>query len=161
LTARTIVFCTCQKKIGLKVCQLSMIGCLFNVQPQEYCFLEFSIEEWVEPCQLSMLECLSFTLEAIACFKIKLTKILPLLPRVHRREHWLLNMLTYLLPSLVVRCQTTLSSWPLFQCGWKHTIVSPLGVSHCITFQRCAYLNVSHFKLSKEFHNIFAYCVRI
>jgi hypothetical protein len=114
-----------------------------------------------KPCQLSMLECLSFTLEAIACFKIKLTKILPLLPRVRRREHWLLNILTYLLPSLVVRCQITLSSWPLFQCGWKHTIMSPLGMSHCTTFQKCAYLNVSHLKLSKEFHNIFAYYVRI
>ncbi len=84
LRVRTIAFWTCQKKIGLKVCQLRMICCLFNVQPQDHCFLGFSIEERVEPCQLSMVGCL-FTLEAIACFKIKLTKILPLLPRVRRR----------------------------------------------------------------------------
>jgi hypothetical protein len=61
---------SCQKKIGLKVCQLRMVDCLFNVHPQDYSFLYFSIEEWVEPCQLSMIQCL-FTLEAIACFKIK------------------------------------------------------------------------------------------
>jgi len=160
LMVTTIVFWTCQKKIGLKVCQLRMVDCLFNVHPQDYSFLDFSIEEWVEPCQLTMIECL-FTLEAIACFKIKLIKILLLLPRVRRRDPWLWNILSYLLPSLVVRCQTTSSSWSLFRCGWKHTMVSPLGVSHCTSFQRCACWNVFQFKLSKEFHNIFAYYVRI
>jgi hypothetical protein len=37
----------------------------------------------------------------------------------------------------------------------------PIGVSHYTTFQGCACLNVSHFKLLKYFHNIFAYYVRI
>jgi len=45
--------------------------------------------------------------------------------------------------------------------GWKHTMVIPFGVSHYITFQGCACLSVSHLKLSKDFHNIFAYYVRI
>jgi hypothetical protein len=86
LMLRTFVFWTCQKKIELKVSQLRMVGCLFDVHPQkDYCFLDFSIEECVEACQLSAVECL-FTLEAIACFKIKLTKILSLLPWVCRRE---------------------------------------------------------------------------
>jgi hypothetical protein len=35
--------------------------------------------------------------------------------------------------------------------GWKHTIVTPFGVSHCTVLQGCACLNVSYFK----FWNIF------
>ncbi len=45
--------------------------------------------------------------------------------------------------------------------GWKHTMVIPFGASHCTAFQGCACLNVSHLKLLKDFHNIFAYYVRI
>jgi len=45
--------------------------------------------------------------------------------------------------------------------GWKHTTVTPFKVSNYTTFQGCACLNVSHLKLSKYFHNIFAYYVRI
>jgi len=37
----------------------------------------------------------------------------------------------------------------------------PLGRSHYSTFQRCACLNISHFKFLKKFHNIFVYYVRI
>jgi hypothetical protein len=45
---------------------------------------------------------------------------------------------------------------------WKHIMMTPkFGVSHCITFQGCACLNVSHLESLKEFHNIFAYYVRI
>jgi hypothetical protein len=45
---------------------------------------------------------------------------------------------------------------------WKHTMMTlKFGVSHCTTFQGCACLNVSHLKSLKEFHNIFAYYVRI
>jgi len=36
-------------------------------------------------------------------------------------------------------------------------MVTFFGVSHCIIFQGCACLNVSHLKILKEFHNIFAY----
>ncbi len=36
--------------------------------------------------------------------------------------------------------------------------MTPFGVSHCITFQGCACLNVSHLKLLKTIHNSFAYC---
>ncbi len=43
----------------------------------------------------------------------------------------------------------------------KHTMVTPFGMSHCITFQGCTCLSVSHFKLLKEFHNIFTYYVKI
>jgi hypothetical protein len=45
--------------------------------------------------------------------------------------------------------------------GWKHTMVIPFGVLHYITLQGCACLSVSHLKLSKDFHNFFAYYVRI
>ncbi len=44
---------------------------------------------------------------------------------------------------------------------WKHTMVTPLGLSHCITFQGCACLSVLRLKLLKDFHNIFAYYVKI
>jgi hypothetical protein len=44
--------------------------------------------------------------------------------------------------------------------GWKHTTVTPFAMLNCITFQGCACLNLSHFKFSKDFHNIFAYYVR-
>jgi hypothetical protein len=44
---------------------------------------------------------------------------------------------------------------------WKDTAVAPFGVSHCTTFHGCACLNVSHLKFLKDFHNIFAYYVRI
>jgi hypothetical protein len=45
---------------------------------------------------------------------------------------------------------------------WKHIMVTPFAMSHYITFRGCACLNVSHFKILKEFHkNIFAYYVRI
>jgi hypothetical protein len=43
----------------------------------------------------------------------------------------------------------------------KNTTMTPFVVSHCTTFQECACLNVSHFKLLKDFHNIFAYYVKI
>ncbi len=45
----------------------------------------------------------------------------------------------------------------------KHTMVTPFpfGMSHCTTFQGCTCLNVSQFKLLKEFHNIFTYDVII
>jgi len=45
--------------------------------------------------------------------------------------------------------------------GSKHIKLTPVEVSHCITFQGCACLSVSHLKLLKEFHNIFAYYVII
>ncbi len=45
--------------------------------------------------------------------------------------------------------------------GWKHITVTPFGVSHYITLHECACLSVSHLKLSKDFHNIFAYYVRL
>jgi len=46
--------------------------------------------------------------------------------------------------------------------GWaKHTMVTPFGMSHCITFSRYACLNVSHLKFLKDFHNIFAHYVKI
>jgi hypothetical protein len=46
LMVRTFVFWTCQKTIELKVSQLRMVACLFDVHPQkDYCFLDFSIEE--------------------------------------------------------------------------------------------------------------------
>jgi hypothetical protein len=35
------------------------------------------------------------------------------------------------------------------------------GVSHSIIFHACACLNVSHFKFLKEFHNSFAYYIKI
>jgi hypothetical protein len=44
---------------------------------------------------------------------------------------------------------------------WKHTMVTPFGVSHCTNFQGCVCLNVSYFKLLKDYHNVFAYYVRI
>jgi hypothetical protein len=44
---------------------------------------------------------------------------------------------------------------------WKHTMVTPFGVSHYTTFMGCACLSVSHFKILKYFHNIFAYYVKI
>jgi hypothetical protein len=37
----------------------------------------------------------------------------------------------------------------------------PLWVSYCTAFQGCACLSVSHLKILKDFHNIFAYYVRI
>jgi hypothetical protein len=43
----------------------------------------------------------------------------------------------------------------------KHIMVFPFGVSHCIVFQGCACLSVSHFKLLKYFYNIFTYYFRI
>jgi hypothetical protein len=45
--------------------------------------------------------------------------------------------------------------------GSKHITMTPFGMSHCITFQRCGCLNVSHLELLKDFHNIFVYYVRI
>jgi hypothetical protein len=51
--------------------------------------------------------------------------------------------------------------YPETHYGWKHITLTPFGVSHCITFQGCACLNVSHLKLLKDFHNSFAYYVRI
>jgi len=41
--------------------------------------------------------------------------------------------------------------------GWKHTTMTPFGISHCITFQGCACLSVSHLKLLKEFHIMLEY----
>ncbi len=41
--------------------------------------------------------------------------------------------------------------------GWEHIIVTSFGMSHCTTLKGCACLNVFHFKLLKEFCNIFAY----
>ncbi len=137
----------------------------FSFQCSPTRLLLLGLLNWGMSWSLSTKQCLNvlFTLEAIACFKIKLTKILPLLPRMCRREPWLLNILSYLLLSLVMSCQITSSFWPwyLFRCGWKHTIVTPLRVSHCTTFQRCACLNVFHLKLLKDFHNFFAYYARI
>jgi hypothetical protein len=40
-------------------------------------------------------------------------------------------------------------------------MVTSFGVSHGITFQGCACLNVSHIKVLKELHDTFAYYVRI
>jgi hypothetical protein len=37
----------------------------------------------------------------------------------------------------------------------------PFWVLHCTIFPGCACLNVSHLKLLKDFHNIFAYYVRM
>jgi hypothetical protein len=34
-------------------------------------------------------------------------------------------------------------------------------MSHCTTFQRCACLTISHFKILNDFHNMFAYYVEI
>jgi len=42
----------------------------------------------------------------------------------------------------------------IFDDGWKQTTVTPFEVSHCLAFQRCACLSVSHLKFLKEFHNI-------
>jgi hypothetical protein len=48
-----------------------------------------------------------------------------------------------------------------FHKWWKHTMVTPFGMSHYITLQGYTCLNVSHFKLSKDFHNSFAYYVKV
>jgi hypothetical protein len=40
-------------------------------------------------------------------------------------------------------------------------MVTPFGVSHCTSFQGYACWSVSHLKLLKEFHIIFAHYVRI
>jgi len=46
--------------------------------------------------------------------------------------------------------------------GWVKAHYDDLSeVSHCITFQGCARLCVSHPKLLKDFHNIIAYYVKI
>ncbi len=45
--------------------------------------------------------------------------------------------------------------------GWKHISVTFWGVTLHIIFKGCACLSVSHLKLSKYFHNSFAYYVRI
>jgi hypothetical protein len=46
--------------------------------------------------------------------------------------------------------------------GWvKAHYSDPSKVSHCTTFQGCACLCVSHFKVLKDFHNIFAYYVKV
>jgi hypothetical protein len=55
----------------------------------------------------------------------------------------------------------TLVSNVIFGIGWKYITVTPFGVSHCIAFQGYACLSVSHLKLLKDFHNFFAYYVRI
>jgi hypothetical protein len=49
----------------------------------------------------------------------------------------------------------------IFYLGSKHTTVTLFGMSQCTTFQGCTCLNVSHLKLVKDLHNIFAYYVRI
>jgi hypothetical protein len=55
-----------------------------------------------------------------------------------------------------------LTMWSLFSLAkWKHITVTPFVMSHCIVFFKCVCLSVSHFKLSKDFHNILAYYVRI
>jgi hypothetical protein len=46
--------------------------------------------------------------------------------------------------------------------GWvKTNYGDPFEVSHYTTFQGCACLGVSHLKLLKDFHSIFAYNVKI
>jgi hypothetical protein len=46
--------------------------------------------------------------------------------------------------------------------GWvKARYNDASEVSHCTTFQGCACLCVSHFKLLKDFHNLFTYYVKI
>ncbi len=45
--------------------------------------------------------------------------------------------------------------------GESTLTVTHFGVSHCINFQGCKCLSVSHLTLLKDFHNIFAYYVRI
>jgi hypothetical protein len=47
-----------------------------------------------------------------------------------------------------------------FGFRWKHIMVDAFKVWHFTTFQGCACLNVSDLKLSKDFHNIFAYYVK-
>ncbi len=49
----------------------------------------------------------------------------------------------------------------IFGIRWKHITMTPFMVSHYIAFQGYACLSVSHLKLLKDFHNIFAYYVRI
>jgi hypothetical protein len=69
----------------------------------------------------------------------------------------------------VKKCPLVKERWDSTRCyivggvgkRWKHTMVTPFGVAHCTTFEGCACFNVSHFKKFKEFHNIFAYYVRI
>jgi hypothetical protein len=45
--------------------------------------------------------------------------------------------------------------------GWEHITMTSFGMSHCTTLKGRACLNVSNFKLLKEFYNIFAYYVKI
>ncbi len=52
----------------------------------------------------------------------------------------------------------------IWQPSWdkgESTTMTPFGVLHYTTFQECACLSVSHFKVSKDFHNIFTYYLRI
>jgi len=44
---------------------------------------------------------------------------------------------------------------------WKHIIMTCFRMLHCTTFQGCTCLGVFHLKFLKNFHNIFAYYVKI
>jgi hypothetical protein len=57
--------------------------------------------------------------------------------------------------SLITYYNLSFSMWV------KAHYMTPFGVSYCTTFQGCACLSVSHVKLLKDFHKIFAYYVTI